>query len=103
MTDKCPECGADHWDLQALVFARFATPAVGRVAIQYRRVACTPPKDVEVQIDNNRGSGGWLRLFVQDVANLGTVSRVSVGSSGTWTPLTNVWVCCFVQGDCLHS
>lgn len=91
MTDECPECGSDHWDLQALIFAQMASPPVGRVAIQYRRVACAPPKDMELHIDSNRGAGGWMRLFVSDVANLGTVRAVSIGSEGSWYNLNNIW------------
>lgn len=41
----------------------------GRIDIKYRRVECTPPVPVKVQIDGNSGSGGWLRLSV-------TVSRL---------------------------
>lgn len=36
----------------------------GRIDIQYRRVECTPPVPVKVQIDGNSGTGGWLRLAV---------------------------------------
>jgi len=36
----------------------------GRIDIQYRRVECTPPVPVKVQIDGNSGTGGWLRIAV---------------------------------------
>lgn len=36
----------------------------GRIDIRYRRVECTPPVPVKVQIDGNSGPGGWLRLSV---------------------------------------
>ena len=36
----------------------------GRIDIKYRRVECTPPVPVKVQIDGNSGTGGWLRLAV---------------------------------------
>ena len=36
----------------------------GRIDIKYRRVECTPPVPVKVQIDGNSGPGGWLRLAV---------------------------------------
>lgn len=36
----------------------------GRIAIQYRRVECTPPSNMRVIIDQNSGAGAWLRLYV---------------------------------------
>lgn len=36
----------------------------GRIDIKYRRVQCTPPANINVQIDGNSGTGGWLRLSV---------------------------------------
>lgn len=36
----------------------------GRIDIKYRRVECTPPVPIKVQIDGNSGPGGWLRLSV---------------------------------------
>ena len=46
ITDSCPECGADHLDMQALTFHKLAPMEVGRVNIEYRRVECVPPKKV---------------------------------------------------------
>lgn len=46
ITDSCPECGADHIDMQALTFHKLAPMEVGRVNIEYRRVECVPPKKV---------------------------------------------------------
>ena len=40
ITDCCPECEADHLDIQALTFNKFAPMALGRVDIKYRRRAC---------------------------------------------------------------
>ena len=36
----------------------------GRIDIKYRRVQCTPPANIDVIIDGNSGTGGWLRLSV---------------------------------------
>ena len=33
--------------------------------MRYRRVECTPPADMKVEISDNRGAGGWIRLNVQ--------------------------------------
>lgn len=44
---------------------QIAPMAAGRIDIQYRRVDCTPPNPVSIDIDNNVGSGGWLRLVVE--------------------------------------
>ena len=40
----------------------------GRIDIQYRRVECTPPSHLQINIDQNAGSGGFLKMSV-------TVSR----------------------------
>lgn len=38
---------------------------LGRIDMQFRRVACQPPSDLSVIIDQNRGAGGWIRLQVK--------------------------------------
>jgi hypothetical protein len=52
-------------DAQALTFNKMAPIALGRIDIQYRRVECTVPQDLNVIIDENRGAGGWIRLQVK--------------------------------------
>jgi hypothetical protein len=42
-----------------------APMSVGRIAIRYRQVECAPPADLRVQVDQNAGPGGWLRLLVE--------------------------------------
>lgn len=37
---------------------------VGRINIQYRRVECTPPEPLNVDINFNYGPGAWLRIVV---------------------------------------
>lgn len=37
----------------------------GRINIQYRRVECTPPEPLKVNIHANVGVGGWLRIAVE--------------------------------------
>ena len=109
ISDECPECEANHIDMQALTFNKvswsyavaqllcsaatlhaihgaeqshrpsssqrsdkprkpctlqIAPMLNGRIDMQYRRVECTPPMPVNVQIDGNDGTGGWLRLAV---------------------------------------
>ncbi|BDA46491.1 probable Expansin-A7 at N-terminal half [Coccomyxa sp. Obi] len=92
ITDCCPECGPNHIDIQALTFNKMAPMAGGRVDMRYRRVACTPPSDMSVIVDNNRGAGGWIRLQVKDVANRGAVKLVQVkGSDTDWESMNNVW------------
>jgi hypothetical protein len=41
-----------------------APMALGRIDIQYRRVECVVPTGMSVVVDQNRGSGGWIRLEV---------------------------------------
>ena len=65
ITDVCPECGADHIDIQALTYNKLSPMSTGRISIQYRRVECVPPQRIVVSVDNNNGAGGWLRLFVE--------------------------------------
>jgi len=36
----------------------------GRIDIQYRRVQCTPPSNLVVNIDQNSGTGGFLKMSV---------------------------------------
>lgn len=42
-----------------------APMALGRIDIQYRRVECQVPSDLNVIVDENRGAGGWIRLQVK--------------------------------------
>lgn len=70
VTDVCPECSAasggegDHFDLNALSFGQLAPDLAGRIDVNYRLVACTPPSDIQVMVDGNSGSGLWLRLVI---------------------------------------
>lgn len=70
VTDVCPECSAasggqgDHFDLNALSFGELAPDTAGRIDVNYRLVACTPPSDIQVMVDGNAGSGLWLRLVI---------------------------------------
>ncbi len=70
VTDVCPECSAaedgtgDHFDLNALSFNQLAPELNGKIDVNYRLVACTPPSDIQVQVDGNDGVGLWLRLVI---------------------------------------
>ncbi|KAK9824754.1 hypothetical protein WJX74_005028 [Apatococcus lobatus] len=94
VTDSCPECQADQLDLNALAFQKLAPLGNGRVALQYRRVTCTPQEPVSVRVDANRGSGGWIRLWVMNAAGTAGVKSVSVrtaGTNGAWVPMNNAF------------
>ncbi|CAL8462621.1 g2154 [Coccomyxa elongata] len=92
ITDCCPECEPNHIDIQALTFNKMAPMPNGRVDMRYRRVSCHPPSNMSVIVDNNRGSGGWIRLQVKDVANRGSVKLVQVkGPDTDWETMNNVW------------
>jgi hypothetical protein len=43
---------------------QIAPMEVGRIDIQYRRVECTPPEPLLVDINHNNGPGAWLRIVV---------------------------------------
>ena len=91
ITDSCGECQANQFDVQAQTFGRIAPEFNGRMAMQYRRVSCTPDVNMAVRFDGNY-AGAWLRLFVLDVAGSAGVTGVSVRSSGAggpWQPLVN--------------
>ena len=70
VTDLCPECAAttegegDHFDLNALSFNQLAPMLNGRIDVNYRLVACTPPSSLQVQVDGSGGDGLWLRLLI---------------------------------------
>ena len=40
------------------------SPGGGRINVQYRQVECAPPSDLVVNVDNNDGGNGWIRLQV---------------------------------------
>ena len=56
-----------------------------------RRVDCTPPSSLGVNVNNNVGPGGWVRLVVQKTGGPGGVKSVQVkgGESGSWQPMQN--------------
>ena len=70
VTDVCPECSdpeagsGDHFDLNALAYNQISPMASGRIDVNYRLVACTPPSALKVTVNNNGGTGGWLKLQV---------------------------------------
>lgn len=77
VTDTCPECAAptdgtgDHFDLNALAYNVLSPMVSGRIDVNYRVVACTPPSALKVKVDGASGTGLWLRLLV-------TVSLISL-------------------------
>ena len=52
--------------------AQIAPMEGGRINVQYRRVECTPPEPLKVNIHANVGVGGWLRIAVE-VCSIPTV------------------------------
>ncbi|CAK0787061.1 hypothetical protein CVIRNUC_010277 [Coccomyxa viridis] len=94
ITDICPECAADHLDIQALTYNKLSAMDTGRINIQYRRVQCVPPKPMVISVDNNGGQGAWLRLFIEQAGGMAAVKSVQVRTSGsqdTFQSLTNKW------------
>ena len=137
VSDSCPECGADHMDLQALTFDKvrarececvrrralgtcarssahttaahsqsnahrppphtppahqIAPMSLGRINMQYRRVECTPPSSINVNLDINIGAGSWLRMMTGGAAGHGAIKSVRVkGPDGSWRSMTNTW------------
>jgi Expansin C-terminal domain len=93
ITDSCPECGSDHLDIQALAFAKIAKPEVGRIKVNYRRVECLVPSDMKVSVADFSGSGGWIRLSVDDTGGRGAVKQLYVKGSGEsdWRAMDNTF------------
>ncbi|PRW45398.1 barwin-like endoglucanase [Chlorella sorokiniana] len=92
ISDKCPECEADHIDVQSLAFAKMADPGIGRIKVQYRRIQCLPPDDMKVSVMDFRSAGGWLRLVITTTGGRAAVKSVAVkGSNSDWQTLTNSW------------
>lgn len=44
---------------------QMAPMAIGRIAMRYRQVECSPPGSLKVTIDKNYGTDRWLRLIVE--------------------------------------
>ena len=93
ITDSCPECEADHLDVQALAFAKIAKSEIGRIKIQYRRVECAVPGDINVSVMDFAGAGGWIRLAVDDTGGRGAVKELYVKGSNqqNWQSMKNTW------------
>ncbi|EFN54108.1 hypothetical protein CHLNCDRAFT_136257 [Chlorella variabilis] len=93
ISDECPECGTDHVDVQSLAFAKLANPDIGRITMQYRRVECAPPEDMQVSVMDFGGAGKWIRLAIDETGGRAAVKSVAVKGSGSssWTEMTNSW------------
>ncbi|KAK9852113.1 hypothetical protein WJX84_000033 [Apatococcus fuscideae] len=92
ISDECPECEADHIDIQAVTFGKIAPIGNGRIDIQYRRVECTPPSNMMISVDGNSGAGGWIRLSIKSAADRAAIKSVQLkGPSSSWVDLNNIW------------
>ena len=50
----------------------------GQIYIKYRRVDCTPPGSIRIELMNVNGDYGWLRLTAQVTHLLTRTSRKSL-------------------------
>ncbi|KAH7619768.1 putative expansin-A17 [Nannochloris sp. 'desiccata'] len=93
ITDKCPECGDNHIDVQAQAFAKISKPELGRIKIAYRHVECAVPGDLKVSVKDFAGANGWIRLSVDDTGGRGAVKELYVKGSGQneWRAMDNTW------------
>lgn len=69
--------------------AQIAPMEGGRINIQYRRVECTPPEPLKVNIHANVGVGGWLRIAVE-------VRSTAPGSLCEWPTLAKERALCML-------
>jgi len=96
ITDACPECGAEHMDIQALTFARLAPMDIGRINIRYRPVDCRPPQKMALEVIDGEGStgSGFFKFAVQSIAGTGglQVVRVAGATAATSRSGAPTWV-----------
>lgn len=93
ITDKCPECSADHLDLQATAWAKLSDPSYGNIPIKYRRITCSPPGNIKLGVLNYNPSG-WVRFVALFTARRGSVKALAVRTNNSgkpWQYLTNSW------------
>lgn len=94
ITDSCPECDENQFDLQAQSFGRIAPEVNGRIAILYRRVTCTPEGNIQVIISGNNPNA-WLRVFITNIAGSASIMKVFVRSSNnnnsSWQSMMNIF------------
>ena len=57
VVDRCPECPRGDIDLSESAFAKLAEPSLGRVAIQWRYVACETSGPIAYRFKD--GSNPW--------------------------------------------
>ena len=84
---------ANQFDVQAQTFGRIAPEFNGRMAMQYRRVSCTPTGNISVRVDGNYNNA-WLRLWIWSIAGSAGVTSVSIrttGDTGPWHPMLNTF------------
>ncbi|KAL3148841.1 expansin-like protein [Trebouxia sp. C0010 RCD-2024] len=90
ISDVCPECESNHIDIQALTYNKMAPMLGGRIDMRYRRVECTPPSNLIVNIEKNSGTGGFLKMSVTTAGGSGGISTVQVkGGNAGWKGLQN--------------
>ncbi|KAK9819790.1 hypothetical protein WJX72_002423 [[Myrmecia] bisecta] len=93
ISDTCRSCDTpDHLDMQALTFNKVAPMKSAKINMQYRRVECTPPADMKVNVMDSRGGKGWMRLVVEEAAGRASISNVFLkGPTSDWVAMTNRW------------
>ena len=64
-TGQCMAVHRVHRSVPSVsIVVQMAPMLSGRIDIQYRRVQCTPPSNLQVNIDQNSGTGGFLKMSV---------------------------------------
>ncbi|KAL6779378.1 hypothetical protein ACKKBG_A12095 [Auxenochlorella protothecoides x Auxenochlorella symbiontica] len=101
ISDVCPECEANHIDVQSLAFGKLADQGLGNIDVRYRRVECAVPENMKVSVMNYDGAGQWLRLSIDDTGGYAAVKSVSVksSSSSSWTTMSNTWGAVWEDGS----
>lgn len=101
ISDVCPECEAEHMDVQSMAFGKLADQGLGNINMRYRRVECNIPKNIEVDVMNFGGGGQWLRLAITDTGGYASVQSVSVKSSSgsNWQTMDNTWGAVWESGS----
>ncbi|BAT96168.1 putative expansin-B2 [Vigna angularis] len=100
ITDNCPDCGSDaHFDMSGAAFGQMAVSGqadqlrnVGRIAIQYNRVACNYGRSIVFHVDSGSNQD-YLAVMVEYEDGDGELERVEVkeASSESWEAMEKSW------------
>ena len=75
----------------------------GRIDMRYRRVECTPPTNLVVNIEKNSGTGGFLKMSVTVCVALVLHFLMAEGRLVMWASIRRSGVQRFTGEDVMKS